>query len=76
MCLGIPGKILDTHENGSLRMGRIDYGGVVKEACLSYVPDAKPGDYVIVHAGFALNILSPDEAEETLKLFREIEGKE
>ncbi|MGB7538458.1 MAG: HypC/HybG/HupF family hydrogenase formation chaperone [Anaerolineales bacterium] len=76
MCLGIPGKILDTRESGSLRMGRIDYGGVVKEACLAYVPEAKPGDYVIVHAGFALNVLSPDEAEETLKLFREIEGKE
>ena len=76
MCLGIPGKILDTHENGSLIMGRIDYGGVVKDACLAYVPDAKPGDYVLVHAGFALNVLSPDEAEETLKLFREIEGTE
>jgi hydrogenase expression/formation protein HypC len=46
---------------------------VVKEACLAYVPDAKPGDYVIVHAGFALNVLSPDEAEETLKLFRELD---
>ncbi|MBN2085674.1 MAG: HypC/HybG/HupF family hydrogenase formation chaperone [Anaerolineales bacterium] len=73
MCLGIPGKILDTHEDGSLRMGRIDYGGVVKEACLAYVPDAKPGDYVLVHADFALNVLSPDEAEETLKLFRELD---
>jgi hydrogenase expression/formation protein HypC len=72
MCLGIPGKILDTHEAGSLIMGRIDYGGVVKEACLAYVPEAKPGDYVLVHAGFALNVLSPDEAEETLKLFREM----
>lgn len=72
MCLGVPGKILDTHENGSMRMGRIDYGGVIKDACLAYVPDAKPGDYVIVHAGFALNVLSPEEAEETLKLFREI----
>ncbi len=72
MCLGIPGKILDTHESGSLVMGRIDYGGVVKEACLAYVPEAKPGDYVLVHAGFALNVLSPDEAEETLKLFREL----
>jgi hydrogenase expression/formation protein HypC len=72
MCLGIPGKILDTHERGSLIMGRIDYGGVVKEACLAYVPEAKPGDYVLVHAGFALNVLSPDEAEETLKLFREM----
>jgi hydrogenase expression/formation protein HypC len=72
MCLGIPGKILDTHENGSMRMGRIDYGGVVKEACLAYVPDAAVGDYVLVHAGFALNILSPSEAEETLKAFREL----
>jgi hydrogenase expression/formation protein HypC len=72
MCLGVPGKILDTHEAGSLRMGRIDYGGVVKEACLAYVPDAKPGDWVIVHAGFALNVLSPEEAEETLKAFKEI----
>jgi hydrogenase expression/formation protein HypC len=76
MCLGVPGKIIEIYESGSMRMGRIDYGGVVKEACLAYVPDAKPGDYVIVHAGFALNVLAPDEAEETLKLFREIEGKE
>jgi len=74
MCLGIPGKIIDTHENGSLRMGRIDYGGVVKEACLAYVPEAKVGDYVLVHAGFALNVLSPEEAEETLKAFRELEN--
>jgi len=72
MCLGIPGKILDTHEAGSLRMGRIDYGGVIKEACLAYIPEAKPGDYVLVHAGFALNILTPEDAEETLKAFREI----
>ena len=75
MCLGIPGKILETYESSSLHMGRIDYGGVVKEACLAYVPEAKVGDYVIVHAGFALNVLAPDEAEETLKLFREIGGQ-
>jgi hydrogenase expression/formation protein HypC len=74
MCLGVPGKILDTHDAGSLRMGRIDYGGVVKEACLAYVPEAKPGDWVIVHAGFALNVLSPEDAQETLKVFKEIDG--
>ncbi len=73
MCLGVPGKIVAEYENGTMRMGRIDYGGVIKEACLAYVPDAKPGDYVIVHAGFALNVLSPDEAEETLKVFKELE---
>jgi hydrogenase expression/formation protein HypC len=74
MCLGVPGKIIDTRDDGSVRMGRIDYGGVVKEACLAYVPEAKVGDYVLVHAGFALNVLSPEEAEETLKAFRELEN--
>jgi hydrogenase expression/formation protein HypC len=74
MCLGIPGKIVSTYENDSLRMGKIDYGGVMKDACLAYVPDAKVGDYVLVHVGFALNVLSPDEAEETLNAFRELDG--
>ncbi len=73
MCLGIPGKIIEIHETAGLRMGRIDYGGVIKEACLAYVPEAAIGDYVLVHAGFALNVLAPDEAEETLKVFRELE---
>ena len=49
MCLGIPGKIVELHEANSLPMGRVDYGGVIKEACLAYVPQARPGDYVIVH---------------------------
>jgi hydrogenase expression/formation protein HypC len=73
MCLGIPGKIVDIYDSNALRMGRIDYGGVIKEACLAYVPEAKAGEYVIVHAGFALNVLAPDEAEETLKVFRELD---
>lgn len=73
MCLGIPGKIVEIYESSGLRMGRIDYGGVIKEACLAYVPEGNLGDYVLVHAGFALNVLAPDEAEETLKVFRELE---
>jgi hydrogenase expression/formation protein HypC len=73
MCLGIPGKIVEIYESTGLRMGRIDYGGVIKEACLAYVPEGNLGDYVLVHAGFALNVLAPDEAEETLKVFRELE---
>lgn len=72
MCLGIPGRIVEIFEKGSLKMARIDYGGVVKEACLAYVPAAGKDDYVLVHAGFALNVLSPEEAEETLKVFREL----
>jgi hydrogenase expression/formation protein HypC len=74
MCLGIPGKIIEIYDSGGLRMGRIDYGGVIKEACLAYVPEAGLGEYVLVHAGFALNVLAPDEAEETLKVFRELDG--
>lgn len=73
MCLGIPGKIVEIYENAGLRMGRIDYGGVIKEACLAYVPEAGLDQYVLVHAGFALNVLAADEAEETLKVFRELE---
>jgi hydrogenase expression/formation protein HypC len=73
MCLGIPGKIAEIYASEGLRMGRIDYGGVIKEACLAYTPEANLGDYVLVHAGFALNVLAPDEAEETLKVFRELD---
>ena len=72
MCLGIPGKIIEIYENNDLKMGKIDFGGVTREACLAYVPDAKVGDYTIIHVGFALNLLSEEEALETLSLFREI----
>jgi hydrogenase expression/formation protein HypC len=60
MCLGIPGKVLSVIE-GDLRMGRVAFGGIVKEVCLAYVPEAQVGDYVIVHVGFAISRL--DEAE-------------
>jgi hydrogenase expression/formation protein HypC len=53
-------------------MGRIDYGGIVKEACLSYVPEAQEGDYVIVHVGFAISLLTEDEAQATLQTIREV----
>jgi len=72
MCLGIPGKILEIFDNNTLRMCKIDFGGVVREACLEALPDAKVGDYTIVHAGFALNLLSEEEAQETLSLLNEI----
>ncbi len=72
MCLGIPGKILEIYDMNSLRMCKIDFGGVIREACLEALPDAKVGDYTIVHAGFALNLLSEEEAQETLSLLNEI----
>lgn len=72
MCLGIPGKIVETYEANSLPMGKIDFGGVVREVCLAYVPEASVGDYAVVHVGFAISRLSEEEAQETLALIREI----
>ncbi|HHH82491.1 MAG TPA: HypC/HybG/HupF family hydrogenase formation chaperone [Chloroflexi bacterium] len=72
MCLGIPGKIIEDYEADGLRMGKVDFGGVVREVCLDYVPEAKVGEYVIVHVGFAISVVSEKEARETLKLLEEI----
>lgn len=72
MCLGIPGKIIEIYQDRGLRMGKIDFGGAIREACLETLPEAKPGDYTIVHAGFALNLLSEEDANETLELLRQI----
>lgn len=72
MCLAVPGKILDIYETNGLLMGKIDFGGVTREACLSYVPEAKVGDYTIIHVGFALNLIDEEEALETLALLNEI----
>jgi hydrogenase expression/formation protein HypC len=73
MCLAVPGKIIEIFTSGTLRTARIDFGGVVREACIEALPDAKVGDWTIIHAGFALNILSESEAKETLDLFREMD---
>jgi hydrogenase expression/formation protein HypC len=72
MCLGIPGKIVDLYELDGMQMGKVDFGGVTREACLAYVPEAKIGDYTIIHVGFALHLISEEEAQETLALLREI----
>lgn len=72
MCLGVPGKIVQTYEKGGLQMAKVDFGGVFREACLSYVPEAKLGQYCIIHVGFAISVLSESEAMETLELLRQI----
>jgi hydrogenase expression/formation protein HypC len=72
MCLGIPGKITEIYEANGLRMGKVDFGGVTQEVCLAYVPEAQLGQYVVIHVGFALNLLNEDEALETLDLLRQI----
>ncbi len=73
MCLGIPGKVVEIDDGGALRMARVDFGGVRKEACLAYVPEVKLGDYVIVHVGFAISRLDEEEALKTLELLRMID---
>jgi len=72
MCLGIPGKITDVRDDEILRMGTVDFGGVTREVCLAYVPEANVGDYVLVHVGFAINRLDEAEARETLRLLEEL----
>ncbi len=72
MCLGVPGKITDIYTSGTLKMAKIDFGGVIREACVEAIPEAKIGDWTIVHAGFALNRLSESEAQETLDALREL----
>lgn len=73
MCLAVPGKIL-TIEGGDLdRSGNVSFGGAVQLVNLALVPDAKVGDYVIVHVGIALNVLDEEEAMETFKYLKELE---
>ncbi len=72
MCLGIPGRIIEIYPANGLKMGKLDFGGVTREACLEYVPEAKIGDYALIHVGFALNLVSEQEALETLDLLRQI----
>lgn len=73
MCLAIPGKIIEiTSDEPLMRTGKVSFGGIVKEINLSYVPEAKIDEYVIVHAGFALNILDESEALQVFKYLEEI----
>jgi hydrogenase expression/formation protein HypC len=72
MCLGIPGKVMEVRADAGLPMGRVDFGGVRKEACLAYVPDVEVGDYVIVHVGFAISKVDEEEALKTLELLEQM----
>ncbi|MFE6281921.1 HypC/HybG/HupF family hydrogenase formation chaperone [Streptomyces sp. NPDC057877] len=70
MCLGIPGRIIDVREEAGLRTGTVDFGGVRREVCLAYTPQAEVGTYVIVHVGFAIAQVDEAEAERTLEVLR------
>lgn len=72
MCLGVPGKVVDLYEKGGLKMAKVDFGGIFREACLDYVDEVNVGDYCIIHVGFAISVLSESEAMETLELLRQI----
>jgi hydrogenase expression/formation protein HypC len=71
MCLGIPGKVVETWSEHDVRMGKVDFSGVFKRVCLEHVPEAAPGDYVLVHVGFALSRLDETEAG---RVFAFLEG--
>ena len=72
MCLGMPARIIETEDDRGTPMGIVDFGGVTKRVCLVYVPEAEIGEFVIVHAGFAITRLDRDAAEASLDLFEEI----
>lgn len=73
MCLAVPGKIISINNaNPDLIMGKVDFGGVAKEICLEWTPEAKVGDYVLAHVGFALSIVDEKEALETIEVVRQV----
>jgi hydrogenase expression/formation protein HypC len=74
MCLGIPGRVTSVEMVDGLRMGLVDFGGVRKNVCLSYVPETEIGDYVVVHVGFAISCLDEGEALRTLDVIASIPG--
>jgi len=76
MCLGIPGKVIELYEVNGMKMAKIDFSGVVKEACMEYLPEIKIGDYTIIHVGFGLSIVDEKEAKETMDLLNQIAAME
>jgi hydrogenase expression/formation protein HypC len=72
MCLGIPGKVVAIYEADGIRMGEVDFDGIVKQVCLAYLPEIAVGDYTIVHVGFAISQVDEQSARETLALFQNL----
>ncbi len=74
MCLGIPGKLLEIRPDETMPMGKVEFGGIAKDICLAYLPDAQVGDYVLVHVGFAISKMDETEAKEIFSYIEQIEG--
>ncbi|MGB6191338.1 MAG: HypC/HybG/HupF family hydrogenase formation chaperone [Terracidiphilus sp.] len=73
MCLAIPGKVVEAFAKDGMRMARVQFGGVVREACLDYVPETQAGDYVLVHVGFAISRVDEEEAQRTYQALAELD---
>ena len=78
MCLAIPGKLIETIDDGdvALRRGKVDFGGIRKEICLAFTPEAILGDYVLVHAGFSLTVVDEEEAQRIFETLSEMDKRE
>ena len=76
MCLAVPGRLVEIVDGGdiSLRVGKVDFGGIRKEISLAYVPEAEVGKYVLVHVGFAISVIDEDEAQRVFKYLEELGG--
>ncbi len=72
MCLAIPGKVVEIYEENELKMGKIDFSGTMNSACLAYVPEVEIGQYVVVHAGFAIQVLDEEQAQEVFEAWDEL----
>ena len=76
MCLAIPGKVIETLEQDGIRMAKVSFSGVVKQVCVEYTPDARAGDYVLVHVGFAISKIDDAEAARVFVYLKEMDSDE
>lgn len=76
MCLGVPGKVIETYADRDVLMARVDFGGVAKAICVEYTPDVSPGEYVIVHVGFSLQVIDEAEAKQVFAFLEQMEELE
>jgi hydrogenase expression/formation protein HypC len=72
MCLGVPGEVIELHDKEGLRFAKVRFGGITRDVCVEYVPEVTPGEYVLVHVGFAISRLDAQEAARTLQLLEEL----
>ena len=75
MCLAVPGKVLEAENVGISRIAKVQFGGITRQVYLDFVPEVEPGDYVLVHVGFAISRVEPEEAERTYELLRQLEAE-